>query len=383
MDQSALDLRDTVVKGFASHLGGHPDVVVRAPGRVNLIGEHTDYNGGFVLPMAIDRGVWIALRYRTDSKVKVCSLDFESWGKFDLKGFSHRNSHWCEYIKGVAKSLQGAGCDLCGWEGVLIGNVPRGSGLSSSAALELAAARAFAEVSSLEWNPVKMALAGQRAENDWVGVNCGIMDQMISACGKAGHAFLLDCQSMKGRFVPVPEDLRIVVLDTSTRRGLVGSAYNERRACCEQAAKHFGKKLLRDVSAEEFAAREQELSALDRKRARHVITEDQRTLAAVQAMCGGRNEELGRLMVESHMSLRDDFEVTNDALNAMVDCALEAEGCLGARMTGAGFGGCAVALVERAAVAAFAEQVSDAYRKRMKLEPAVYLCRAVDGAGRA
>ncbi len=377
-----MQLTQEAIDGFRTHFGGEPDIVVRAPGRVNLIGEHTDYNGGFVMPMAIERAVWIALRYRKDDEVVLYSLDFENGARFDLKHFEHRNNHWCEYVKGVAKALQNRGHALRGWEGTLIGNVPRGSGLSSSAALELAAARAFIEVSDVPWDPVDMALAGQEAENKWVGVNCGIMDQMISACGKAGHAYLLDCRSLKGEHVPVPAHLRVVILDTSTRRGLVDSAYNERRAQCEEAARFFGKDVLRDVTPELFFSRANELPETTRKRARHVVTEDRRTLAAAEAMRRGDAATLGRLMVQSHESLRDDFEVSNDALNTMVECALDADGCLGARMTGAGFGGCAVALVPADKTEAFVARVTRTYRERSGLKPAVYVSSATDGAGR-
>jgi len=183
-----MDLQQNAVELFREHFGGEPDEVVMAPGRVNLIGEHTDYNGGFVMPMAINHAIWIAIRYRGDSEVHLVSGDYGHHAKFDLNDFSHIKPHWSEYVKGVANGLKKRGLQLKGWEGVLLGNVPRGSGLSSSAALELASAKAFSEVSDFPWDPVEMAVVGQEAENDWVGVNCGIMDQMISACGKAGHA---------------------------------------------------------------------------------------------------------------------------------------------------------------------------------------------------
>lgn len=377
-----MDEREKVVAGFREHYGTDPDLVVRAPGRVNLIGEHTDYNGGFVMPLAIDRAMWIALRYRADKEVHLHSLDFDNSAHFDLGHFEHLNKHWCEYVKGVAHALQKRGYDLQGWDGALTGNVPRGSGLSSSAALELASARAFCEVSNFPWDPVEMAVVGQEAENNWVGVNCGIMDQMISSCGRADHAYLLDCRSLVGEHVPMPSGVSVVVLDTGTRRGLVDSAYNERRSQCEEAAAFFGVELLRDVDADDFAAREMELPELTRMRARHVVTEDVRTLAAAEAMRAGDSVTLGRLMTESHVSLRDDFEVSNDALNTMVDLALAETGCLGARMTGAGFGGCAVALVEEAHADRFVKSVGMAYQAKTKLDPALYVCNATAGAGR-
>ncbi len=377
-----MSIEQDVVSLFHETYGGEPDIVVRAPGRVNLIGEHTDYNGGFVLPMAINRAMYIAVRYMGGEMVELVSGDFHHSAKFNLNDFEYQNPHWCEYIKGVAHALKQRGLPLKGWEGAMMGNVPRGSGLSSSAALELAAAKAFSEVSDFNWDPVDMAVVGQEAENNWVGVNCGIMDQMISSCAQAGHAYLLDCRSLEGQQVPLPEGLKIVILDTATRRGLVDSAYNERREQCEEAAAFFGCELLRDVSPEQFEARAEELPELTRKRARHVITEDVRTLAAAEAMRKGDGETLGRLMDESHISLRDDFEVSNDALNRMVAIARSQPGCLGARMTGAGFGGCAVALVKEGFEDAFTETVVARYKEESGLEPAVYVTEATQGAMR-
>jgi galactokinase len=353
---------------------------VRAPGRVNLIGEHTDYNDGFVLPMAIDRAAWIALRPREDGKVRVYSLDFNEETEFALDNIMVEDKGWAEYIKGVAWALIDSGFSLKGWEGVLIGDVPIASGLSSSAALELATARAFASVSNLDWDVPTMARLAQRAENEWVGVSCGIMDQMISAAGKANHALLIDCRSLDTELVPLPPDTAVIVLDTNTRRGLVDSAYNERRSQCEGAAHFFSVSHLRDVSVSQFDIRVAELDELTRRRARHVITENERTLKARDAMLNGDAVELGQLMLASHASLRDDFEVSSDALNAIVESALKHPACYGARMTGAGFGGCAVALVRADAAQDFAEKVKTAYQTRMNLTPNIYICTATNGA---
>ncbi|MFP4395254.1 MAG: galactokinase [Anaerolineales bacterium] len=374
-----MNLHARVTQAFEERFGAPPTFVVRAPGRVNLIGEHTDYNDGFVLPMAIDRAIWIALRARADDRVRVASLDYETTAAFALDALE-KGEGWAEYLKGMAWALQEAGHELRGWEGVLTGNVPRGAGLSSSAALEMAAARAFAAVSKIAWAPAKMAKLGQRAENQWVGVNCGIMDQMISAAGEANHALLIDCRSLETEAAPLPPETVVVVLDTATRRGLVDSAYNERRSQCEAAARFFGVPALRDVSREEFEARAGELAPITRRRARHVITENARTLQAVAAMRAGNPIEMGRLMRASHLSLRDDFEVSSDALNAMVASALEAPSCYGARMTGAGFGGCAVALVQAEAAPAFVAEVQAAYHAQTDIEPNIYICRATDGA---
>jgi galactokinase len=356
--------------------------VVRAPGRVNLIGEHTDYNDGFVFPMAIDRAAWIALRARSDGKVVATSLDFDETREFDLARLVAKESDsWIEYLKGTAWALQGAGHVLKGFDGVVAGDVPLGAGLSSSASIEMATARALAAVSGIEWKPAPMALLGQKAENKWVGVNCGIMDQLISAAGVEGKALLIDCRSLETRAVPLPLGTVVVVLDTSTRRGLVDSAYNERRGQCEAAARLFGVKALRDVTSARLASRAGELDPVTLRRARHVVTEDERTLAAAEAMRTNDAARLGTLMNESHESLRHDFEVTNDGLNVMVEEARRAPGCLGARMTGAGFGGCAVALVAAEKSEAFVGQVESGYRKATSLDPKVYVCRATDGAG--
>jgi galactokinase len=373
-------MQNTVTLEFQKLFGTSPNYIVRAPGRVNLIGEHTDYNDGFVLPMAINRAVWIALRPRTDSRVIIHSLDFPDPADFDLTNFTSFQAGWAEYVKGVAWALQQEGHSLNGWEGVMAGDVPVGAGLSSSAALELATARAFATISNLDWNPIRMAFLSQKAENDWVGVNCGIMDQMISAAGKKDHALLIDCRFLKIRLVPLPAKTAVVVLDTATRRGLVDSAYNERRSQCEIAARHFGVSALRDVTLEEFTSRAEELDPVVRARARHVISENARTLAAARVMENSDAARLGVLMNASHESLRDDFEVSSTALNTIVEIARAQEGCFGARMTGAGFGGCAVALVEADKAAVFGEKVEIAYSAEIGLQPNIYVCSAENGA---
>ena len=378
-------LPDRVLRAFEAQYGAPPDVVVRAPGRVNLIGEHTDYNDGFVLPMAIDRAVWVALRPRADGVVCVRSLDFDDEATFALAGLDlsdpgRGGAGWAEYVKGSAWALADGGRALVGWDGVVAGDVPLGAGLSSSAALELAALRALAVTSGLPWDPAAMALAGQRAENEWVGVNCGVMDQMISAAGVDGHALLIDCRSLDAEPVPLPASAVAVVLDTATRRGLVDSAYNERREQCEAAAAALGAPALRDVTPEGLEAGRGGLDETVYRRARHVVTENARTLAAADAMRAGDAARLGALMDASHASLRDDFEVSSPALDLMADLARQADGCWGARMTGAGFGGCAVALVEAAAADAFTASVGRAYEAASGRRPALYVSHATGGA---
>ncbi len=374
-----MTMRERVTGAFAERFGEAPPVLVRAPGRVNLIGEHTDYNDGFVLPIAIDRDVWIALRPRPDGRVRAYSLDYAASAEFDVAAPPHGDG-WSSYLKGVAWAMGDGGQELRGWEGVIGGDVPRGAGLSSSAAVELAAQRAFGAVSGIPWQPAAAARLGQKVENQWIGVNSGIMDQTVVAAGRAGHALLIDCRSLAIEWVPLPAGTAVVVLDTATRRGLVDSAYNERRRQCEDAARLFGVPALRDVDVVTFTAREHELDPVSRRRARHVVTENARTLEAAAALRAGRVERFGELMNASHASLRDDFQVTNEALDVMVELAQARPECFGARMTGAGFGGCAVALVEAARAEEFIRHVARAYQEATGLTPQGYVCQAADGA---
>lgn len=365
---------------FQKEFGQAPALLIRAPGRVNLIGEHTDYNDGFVLPMAIDRAVWIAMRRRADRRVRAFSLDFNQWGEFDLGDYSYKDEGWLEYVKGVAWALQSKKYALAGWEGTIAGDIPIGAGLSSSAALELASARAFAAISGIGWDPVTMALISKQAENEWIKVNCGIMDQLISAAGIAGHALLIDCRSLERQAVPLPHESVVVVMDTGTRRGLVDSAYNQRRAQCEAAAAFFNKTVLRDVSLEEFREGQRQLDETIRKRARHVISENDRTLKAARAMQQGDAQTLGQLMNASHKSLRDDFEVSSQELDLIVNLAQSHRGCYGARMTGAGFGGCGVALVESGHINSFTDHIHRRFLEAIGTEARIYICQASDGA---
>ena len=376
-----MALQEQVTQAYIARFGERPLYIVRAPGRVNLIGEHTDYNDGFVLPMAIDREIYIALSPRDDERLELHSLDLENPADFSLSVFEKGAEGWVEYVKGMTWVLQEAGFALTGWQGVSAGNIPVGAGLSSSAALELAVARAFATVSDFEWDATQMALLGQKCENEWVGVNCGIMDQMIVAAGKEGHALLIDCRTLETCAVPLPPETAVVILDTATRRGLVDSAYNERRQQCEAAAAYFGVSALRDVDVATFNAKADGLDPLTRKRAKHVVTENQRTLDAMAAMLQEDPRTLGRLLHESHVSLRDDFEVSNTELNQIVTCAdRRTTAVFGARMTGAGFGGCAVALVRNYNANAFANAVAACYQAATGLHPSIYICYPSAGA---
>lgn len=355
--------RDRAVAAFADHFGTSHEWLIRSPGRVNLIGDHTDYSEGFVLPIAIDRGIWLAARPRPDRVVRLWSELGSAWTEFDADRPSRR-SGWAAYVEGVASVLAETGHELGGFEGVLTSDLPAGAGLSSSAALELVAARAFTTVAGSPWQPVPMALAAQRAENEWVGMNCGIMDQLICATGVAGHAMLIDCRSLQATPVPLPETAAVVVLDTMTRRQLVDSEYNDRRESCERVAGVFGMEVLRDLDRATLDAGRDLIDGTDYRRARHVLNENKATLAAAQALTAGDLSAAGMLMNSSHASLRDDFEVTTPALDAMAAAARTTHGCYGARMTGAGFGGSVVALVAASHVEAFAEEVLAAYEEQ-------------------
>ena len=377
-------LQEKVQTSFTEIFGAAPEIIVRAPGRVNLIGEHTDYNEGYALPMAIDRAALIALRPRTDKRVRLYSREFDKWGEFELDDLE-RAEGWLEYPKGVAWALQQQGHDLNGFEGVLTSDVPRGSGLSSSAALELVVARAFYEISEFPWDATKMALAGQACENDWVGANTGVMDQLASAAGQRGYALFIDFRTLENKPYPLPEHTSVVVLDTMTRHSHSDSgedSYNARRADCERAAEFFGAPFLRDVNLSELKKAEGKLDDKAFRRARHVISEDARTLASVEAMKRADAPNLGKMMNSSHDSLRHDFEVTNDALNEIVACARAQASCHGARMTGGGFGGCAVALVKESEAAAFVQTVKTCYVDKTATEPEIYICSPAEGAGR-
>lgn len=377
MDTAPLD---RIVQAHQTAYRRSPTHIVRAPGRVNLIGDHTDYNDGFVLPMAIDRWVWIALSPRDDRQVHLHSLDIGAMTAFDLDRLARPRKGWSAYAEGVGWALLRSGLMLTGWQGVLCSDVPMGAGLSSSAALEMAVARAFCAAGELPWDAKAMALAGQRAENAWVGMNCGIMDQLISAAGEAGHALCIDCRALSWEAVPLPPDTAVMVLDTTTKRGLVGSAYNQRREQCDAASAHFKVEKLRDVTLDMLSADAGRLPKAIGRRVWHVVTENLRTREAVSAMRTGDARRLGELMIASHGSLRDDFEVSSPALDQMVASALEIDGCLGARMTGAGFGGCAVALVRADAAERFTTEVASRFHGRSGMTPRIYVCRASDGA---
>jgi galactokinase len=369
-----------LIEIFQQQFNSLPTYLVQTPGRVNLIGEHTDYNDGLVLPMAIDRYIWLAFSPRQDAQVQIHSIEFQETRIFSLNNVQkEQDNNWIEYAKGVAWVLQERYAQLNGFNAVLHGNVPQGAGLSSSAALELTIMRAFVEISNLSWDNSVMAKLAQQAENKWVGVNCGIMDQLVIAAAQKEHALLIDCRDFKTDAIPLPKDISVVIMDTATRRGLVDSAYNERRRQCEEAAKIFNILTLREITDEIWQTQQKKFSQDCLKRTRHVITENQRVLDAVTAMRQNDSATLGELMNASHESLRNDYEVSSPHLDIMVNCARNAVGCYGARMTGAGFGGCAVAIVKEMYADDFVAQVTEQYEIETKTKPTLYVTKAVDG----
>lgn len=374
-----MNLKQTVTQAFMAQFQSAPQLIIRAPGRVNIIGEHTDYNDGFVLPMAIDRAVWLAVRPRADRRVFLTSLEQDQPTDFSLDDIKHTNSGWSEYVKGMAHTLQEAGYDLQGFEGVLSSNVPVGSGLSSSAALEMGVACVLATISGFDFNGTQMALLGQKTENEWMGANTGIMDQTISANGHAGYALLIDCRDLAMKAIPLPQNTVILVMDTMTRHSHTESGYNERRASCEKAAAYFGVTHLRDVNLDQFRTLSFGLDDVTMRRARHIITENERVLEAVAAMENSDAVTLGILMNASHASMRDDFEITNDALDIMATLAQKLPGCYGARMTGGGFGGCAVALVQADQAQNIAFTIAQEYAAQTGLKPDIFATSAAAG----
>jgi galactokinase len=374
-----------VAGAFRERAGRDPDGVWAAPGRVNLIGEHTDYNDGFVLPAAIDRLVRVAAGRRRDGRLRLWSLQAEPPVDLAVAEVGPgRVDGWAAYPAGVAWALERAGVEVTGADLVVDGDVPAGSGLSSSAALECATAVALADLHGAELDGPTLAALARRAENEVVGVPSGVMDQMVSMLGRAGHALFLDTRSLETEQVPLPLEetgLRLVVLDTRAGHRLVDGAYADRRAACEAAAATLGVPALRDATLEQVEQYGAALGDPGLRRARHVVTENARVLAAVELLRAGDLERLGPLLAASHASLRDDYEVSSDELDTAVEAAVEA-GAVGARMTGAGFGGSAIALVPAGLVGPVADRVADAFAAAGFAAPEVTAVVPSDGARR-
>lgn len=362
---------------FQAQFQTAPQALICAPGRVNLIGEHTDYNDGFVLPCAIDFATQVAIAANGSQTVRVYAADYGERDEFVLsQTVESSDKQWANYIRGVVWALAQKGFRLP--EGVDIavsGNVPQGAGLSSSAALEVGVAKALQHVFDLPLNETELALIGQYAENHFVGCNCGIMDQLTSARGEAGHAVLIDCRHLSTESVPIPDGLSIMIIHSHVKRGLVGSEYNTRRQQCEAAAVHFGVKALRDLDLARFEAGKEGLDATAAKRARYIIQENRRTLDAAAAMRANDVAALSRLMAESHAGMRDEFEITHPAVDTLVELVGEVIGDTGGvRMTGGGFGGCIVALVPHESVQAVKDHVAAHYRAKTGLQEEVFVC---------
>ncbi|MFO1338333.1 MAG: galactokinase [Burkholderiaceae bacterium] len=375
----------TVLQAFRAHHGRPATVLARAPGRVNLIGEHTDYNEGHVLPMAIDRDTWVAAAPRGDGEVRALALDWHGESdEFTLQAEPphHPQAGWRDHVRGTLAQLHAAAPLPGGLDLAIAGDVPQGAGLSSSASLALALLRAAQGAHGLQAPPAKaLALLAQRAENLFVGCQCGNMDQLASACGEAGHALHIDCRSLDCEPVPIPAGTVVLIAHSRVRRGLVDSAYNERRRQCEAAARALGVRALRDVDPGQLARHRAALPALEYRRARHIVTENERVLQAVAALRGGDLGTVGRLMAESHASMRDDFEITVPAVDRLAELLQGVAGREGgARMTGGGFGGCVVALLPEPRVADAVAVLARDYRSPEGTPADVYLCRPATGA---
>lgn len=380
-----MSLKSITQQIFSDTFGYQPTHFIQAPGRVNLIGEHTDYNDGFVLPCAIDYQTVISCAPRDDRQIRVIAADYDNQQdsfSLDEEIASLQDKQWANYVRGVVKHLQRRNNAFGGADLVISGNVPQGAGLSSSASLEVAVGTVFQQLYQLPLSGAEIALNGQEAENQFVGCNCGIMDQLISALGEKGSAMLLDCRTLGTRAVSMPEEIAVVIINSNFRRTLVGSEYNTRREQCESGARFFGKSSLRDVELAEFLAAQDRLDPDVAKRVRHVLTENARTLEAADALSKGDLARMGVLMAESHASMRDDFEITVPAIDLLVDIVKNVIGDEGGvRMTGGGFGGCIVALMPLDLVDSVKAAVAEQYEAKSGLKETFYICKASAGAG--
>ena len=387
-----MSIQEHVIAKFQERFGEAPARIVRAPGRVNLLGEHVDYNDGFVLPIAIDRATWLAFSPNDADQTVLAALDLSEEVSLTLQSLPAKTDSagnplptWALYPAGVMWALREAGLETPSLKGVYASNVPQGSGLSSSASVEMAFVLAWQTLGRGELPPMERALLGQKAENQYVGVNCGIMDQFASACGEKDRLLYLDCRSLEWHTLPLPEDVAIVIADTTVRRALTSGEYNKRRADCEEAVRILSAQLpginsLRDVSLETFNRFADRLPERVQKRARHVVEEIERSQRIIPVLEGGDVAEFGRLINDCHASLRDLYEVSIPELDTMVRVAQSLPGCYGARLTGAGFGGCTVNLVARDHADAFSEALAAGYESETGIHPEIYICSASTGA---
>jgi galactokinase len=378
---NTADLKSAVQKAFTDHYGTSPAYISRAPGRVNIIGEHTDYNDGFVLPAAMNRANYFAARRRDDDTINIYSLDYQAETSFTLDQLKDDSlPEWTRYPRGAFWILQEKGHKLGGMDLAITGNVPGGAGFSSSAAIELAVFEIATALFGLNLTQKQKALLGVEVEHHFIGVRTGAMDQLISALGEEGHALLIDCRSLATTAIPIPDGITLMAFDTGKRRELVDSEYGLRREQCEEAARLLGVKALRDVTPEQLAAQADKLPELIERRAAHVVNENARTLAAVDAFKKGDLQTVGRLINESHVSLRDLYQVSIKELDIMAELVQHEPGVYGARMMGGGFGGAVIALVDDSAVENLIEVVGRAYTAATHLKAFIYPVKAGPGS---
>ena len=361
--------------------------IFRAPGRVNLIGEHTDYNEGFVMPAAIDFHTFAAIAPRSDTQINVRSHSFDEALSFDMKDGLSPKHNWSDYVVGVVDQIKRSDQPLAGADILIQGNVPIGAGLSSSAAIEVAVALALFEANRMPIDKVQLALLCQRAENEFVGMRCGIMDQFVSCSGQRDHALMLDCRSLQFKLLPLPSRATMVICNTMVKHELASGEYNRRRADCEEGVRILqeylpGTRSLRDVSSEQLERYRDKLPPVIYRRCRHVVSENARVERAAEMLQKHDISGFGKLMAESHRSLREDYEVSCRELDVMVEIANAQPGLFGARMTGGGFGGCTINLVAREQAQVFRQHVTAEYEKAIGLKPDVYITSAADGAAR-
>ena len=380
----SVQARDLAVE-FAYRFGRVP-TVSRAPGRVNLIGEHTDYNDGFVMPAALEFATLTAASQRPDRRLRVYSMIMDETREFDLDSPPQGpTGDWSDYIVGVALMLERSGRTLVGADLIVWSDIPIGAGLSSSAALEVSCAHALLTESGLPFDPIEIAQLCQRAENDFVGMRCGVMDQYISCCGVAGNALLIDCRSLESRNVAIAPNLRLLIADSRVRHQHAGGEYNLRREACEEGVKLLSRYLgpiqaLRDVTPKQLEAKRRKLPELIYRRCRHIVTENARVLEAERALEAGDLVACGRAMNASHISMRDDFEITCPEVDMLAGLAQTVKGVYGSRMTGGGFGGCTISLIEASAVDKASQILIDGYRIGMGRDVDIYVCAPSDGA---
>jgi galactokinase len=380
----SVQARDLAVE-FAYRFGRAP-TVSRAPGRVNLIGEHTDYNDGFVMPAALEFATLTAASRRLDRRLQIYSMIMDETREFDLDSPpAGPSGDWSDYVLGVALMLEGSGRTLSGADLIIWSDVPIGAGLSSSAALEVSCAHALLTESGLPFDPIEIAQLCQRAENDFVGMRCGVMDQYISCCGVAGHALLIDCRSLESRHVAIAPNLRLLIANSRVRHQHAGGEYNLRREACEEGVRLLSRYLgpiraLRDVTPKQLESKRRKLPELIYRRCRHIVTENARVLEAERALEAGDFVACGRAMNASHVSMRDDFEITCPEVDMLAGLAQNVKGVYGSRMTGGGFGGCTISLIEASAIDKASQMLTDGYRIAMGRDVDIYVCAPSDGA---